>query len=169
MKKVLAVVLVGFALAAALFGQAAPKKVLDQQTLDRFLADYPKIQAEGERAGLDLGEDASSDDEASADPQAAFDPAALRAQFDKARKDPKTRAFLAKYGWNESFWDLILVVSFSSIVVGWEQAPAEYRVPQYDEMAKKFKAAVHPADLALVRSNFSRIAETLDFGSSLGE
>lgn len=163
MKKVLAVVLVGFALAAALFAQAAPKKVLDQKTLDRFLADYPKIQAEGERTGIDLGEDEES--AASADPQAAFDPAALRAQFDKARKDPKAKAFLAKFGWNDSFWDVTLVVSFSTMVVGWEQAPAEYRSPQYDDMAKKFKAAVHPADLALVRSNFPRIAEALDFGS----
>lgn len=165
MKKVLIAVLAGVCLVAALVAQAAPKRVLDQKTLDRFLADYPKIQAEGESSGIEIGEDSDPEET----DQAAFDPAVIKAQFEKARKDPRVKAFLAKYGWDEKFWDVVLTITMSSFVVSMDQYPPEARTPELTDAVKKFKAAVHPADLDLVKANFPRITEAMDIGSGDGD
>lgn len=166
MKKIIVVIFVVFAFVVALSAQSAPKKVLDQKTLDRFLSDYPKIETEGAMAGIAIGDE--EEKSGGGDVQGAFDPATLRSQFDVARKDPKVTAFIRKFGWQDSFWDVLLVVSFSSIVVSWEQVPQEARTPEYDTLAKKFRDAVNPADLALVRANYSRISEAFDFGPKAG-
>jgi hypothetical protein len=148
------------------FAQAAPAKVLDQKTLDKFLADYPKIVSDGEAEGITLEESAGP---GGADPAAAMaNPDAgslskmMRDSMDSMKRNPAARRLLAKHGWDDSFWDILFVVGASVGVLSMEESFEGQPLPeQIKPFVDDLRGAVHPSDLSLVKKDRAKIESAL--------
>ncbi len=167
MKKVVAVSCGLLLVAAALYAQAAPVKVLDQKSLDRFLADYPKMARDGEDAGLGMEETAQGGgaEGAMAPPAPGQIAETMRNTLKALKQNPEAKRILAAHGWDGSFWDILFAVTASLGIVsmeeGFEGQPIPAQVQPYlDEM----RSVAHQSDIALVKKNREKIEAALAEG-----
>lgn len=168
MKKVVAAACALLFIAAMGFAQAAPAKVLDQKTLDKFLADYPKIAADGEKLGIDVEDTAAQgggETATMAPPAPGELSKMMRKAMDGLKQNPEARKLIGKYGWNDRFWDILFVIGASIGAVSMEESFEGQPVPQQMKpYVDDLKGAVHPSDYDLVKKDRARIEETLASG-----
>lgn len=160
MKKVVAAACALLVVAGAAFAQA-PAKFLDQKKLDKFLADFPKISAAGQEEGLAVqGASESSAAAAMAGPPAAGTSIskAMRDGMNAMKQNPEARKLLAKYGWDDSFWDTLFVVGVSLAVIQMEEGFEGQTIPaEMKPFVDDIRGAVHPSDVALVKKDRARV------------
>ncbi len=163
MKKVTAASCALALVAAALVAQAAPVKVLDQKSLDRFLADYPKIARDGETAGIGVegAAQGGGGDAPMAPPAPGQIAETMRNALNALKQNPEAKRILAAHGWDNSFWDILFAVTASLGAISMEEGfegqtiPAEVK-PYLDEM----RGLAHQSDVALVKKNREKIETT---------
>lgn len=148
MKKSFALVLVALAACLSLHAQAAPRKVLNQKDLERFLADLKRIEKDDESAP-----DFSFASEEESDEEMDFSVAGMKRNFDKLKKDPAARAVVAKYKWDDRFWDYLYAIYAGYTSIAMDEMPQEYMTAETLAYRKDLKATVHADDLALLRKN----------------
>lgn len=150
-----------FALVSPLAAAPAPAKVLTQATLDKFLKDFPAISAEIEKLGTDLEEKAGLDEESQGGGQ-AMNPAAIRDAMKAMYADARIKAIIAKYGWNENFFEVLVAVMFGYTYLAFEEAYAAYPMAEMKTAMDQIKAGVHQDDIALVKANRAKVEKALD-------
>jgi len=158
MKKISVLFLLAVLAAGGASAQSSPKKVLDKATLDKYITDFPPIM----QALSDLFPD-QEEAEAAASDDNATKPIyiMLRESIAEIKKQPQWRPVLAKYGWNERFWDVYYAVTLSAIIQMAETTPAEYLPAAMKDQLAAGKATVHAADYALVAQNMDRLEDLL--------
>jgi hypothetical protein len=165
MKKLLGLVLVAILVfAAAIPVFAAPTRVLTREVLDKFLRDFPLVQAEMEALDAEL-----SDEFAAFQMEDAGFPTleSIQAGIMAVMLNPKVNAILAKYGWTESFMQTYVVVMTGYTYIAFEEIYLAYPMPQLKEVMDQLKTGVHSDDLALLKQYRSRIEAALDLDIGL--
>ncbi len=148
--------------AATLFAQGAPKKVLAQGELDKFLRDLPSVLSDLSAQGVeDFGEDGDEDDYGMDMPTQPYHEI-LREGLAEAKKSQEVRKVLAKYGWTERFWDYYYTVTVSAYVQMVEGSMTPDVPAQVRSQVKASRDAVHADDHALVARNMERISAAFD-------
>jgi len=165
MKKLLGLVLVAvLVFAAAIPVVAAPTRVLTREILDKFLRDFPLVQAEMEALDAELTEEFSAFQmEDSGFPTLE----SIQAGIMAVMMNPKVYMILAKYGWTEAFMQTYVVVMTGYTHIAFEEIYLAYPMPQLKEVMDQLKTGVHPDDLALLMQYRSRIESVLDLDIGL--
>jgi len=165
MKKLLSLVLASMlVLGAAIPVSAAPTRVLTRDVLDKFLRDFPLVQAEMEALDAELSEEFSAFQmEDSGFPTLA----SIQAGIMAVMMNPKVYTILAKYGWTETFMQTYVVVMTGYSYIAFEEIYLAYPMPQIKEVLDQLKPGLHPDDLALLKQYRSRIEAVLDLDIGL--
>lgn len=162
MKKLLFALLALSLTAGTLIAQGAPKKVLTQGDLDKFLRDLPSVLRELSAQGAeDFGEE-GGDYGMPSKPYHEI----LRDGLAEAKKSQELRKVLAKYGWTERFWDYYFTVTVSAYVQMAEGSMAQDVPAQVRAQVTASREAVHADDHAMVARNMERINAAFE---ALGE
>jgi len=167
MKKVPGLVLVLIvSIAAALPVHAAPTQVLDRDILDKFLSDFPLVQADMECLEAELTEEFSDFQLEDCDFQleeSGFPTLeSITAGIMAVMMNPRVNEVLARYGWTETFMETYVVVLTGYTCIAFEGLFLEYPLPQLKEVIDQLEPGLHPADLALLREYRARIEAVLD-------
>jgi hypothetical protein len=159
---VLASIVVLFATAPVF---AAPPSVLTRDILDKFLKDFPQVQAEIEELEdleeleAELAEE-FSDFEIGDDGFPTLE--SIQAGIMAVMLNPKVNAILARYGWTEAFMETYVVVLSGYSYIAFEEIYLAYPIPQIKEVLDQLKTGLHPDDLALLKEYRTRIEMVLD-------
>jgi len=91
-----------------------PARVLSENDVKKFIKDYPQLSREFEKIDSDysVGVDAE-------------DPDSFLSAVDVLKANAKGKAILAKYGWNDSFWEKLVTIAMAYTAVTFEQGTVE--------------------------------------------
>lgn len=157
------ITIAGICLALAFTAQpaaAAPARVLDKATLDRFLDVFPEMVAELETLGDDLSGpfDELGDDGGDS---GGFSMDAMRAGIEAAFADARVKAILSKYGWDARFIEVYATIISGYMYIAFEEIYATYPMEATKLYLDEVKGAMHPDDIALLKANRARIEAVL--------
>lgn len=165
MKKLLATV---FALilvsAAAIPVFAAPERILTRELMEKFLRDFPLVQAEMEALDAELSEELEAFE---MDDSGLPSLESIQAGIMAIMMNPKVMAILARYGWTEAFMQTYIAVMTGYTYIAFEEIFLTYPLPQIKEILDQFRTGLHPDDLALLKQYRSRIEAVLDIDLGL--
>jgi hypothetical protein len=168
MKKKLAATVALLCLAAALFAQAAPKKVLSAKDVDGFIKNYATIEADLEALG-----DKYADFFASSEDDNEEDIGKIIARTRSLEVPAEIQEVLKKNGLGENGFEKFMVITFGFYALYMEsnldgEAFLSSEDPEmkaiYDEymtMVNGMKEAVHKDDLSLVESKEAELMAVL--------
>ncbi|MFH2115385.1 MAG: hypothetical protein ABIJ86_12850 [Spirochaetota bacterium] len=165
MKKLQGLVLVAmlvFVAAVPVF--ASPARVLNQDVLDKFLRDFPLVQAEMEALDAELTEE-FSDFEMEDEGFPTLE--SIQAGIMAVMMNPKVNSILAKYGWTEAFIQTYMVVMTGYSYIAFEEIYLAYPLPELKQVVDQLEPGLHPDDLALLKEYRTRIEMVLDVDSGL--
>ena len=115
MKKVFLAAAAVLMLFAPLMAQSTgPTKVLSENDVKKFIKDYPQLAKEFE--GIDSDYAVGVDTE---------NPDSFLSAVDVLKSDVKGRTILARYGWDESFWEKLVTIAMAYTAVTFEQGTVE--------------------------------------------
>ncbi len=165
---ILALVLV---FAAVLPVSAAPPRILTRDILDKFLKDFPLVQAELEGLEAELAEEFSGfqmdDDDFQMEDGGFPTLESISAGIMAVMLNPKVNAILARYGWTEVFMETYVSVLTGYTYLAFEELFLAYPLPQLKEVMDQLSPGLHPDDLALLKEYRTRIEMVLDVDSGL--
>lgn len=165
MKKWLGLVL-ALILACALPVSAAPARALTRDILDKFLRDFPLVQAEMEDLEAELTEEFSDfqidDDGFQMEDNGLPTLESIQAGIMAVMLNPKVMGILARYGWTDGFIEtyVVVMVGYSYLAIG--ELYNSYPLPQLKEVLDQLEPGLHPDDLALLKEYRTRIETVLD-------
>lgn len=166
MKKLLSLILASMlVLVAVIPVSAAPARVLSRTVLEKFLRDFPLVQAEMDALEDELAEefsdfDMKDDFEMEDDGFPTLE--SIQAGIMAVMMHPKVNAILAKYGWTEAFLQTYVSVMVGYSHLAFEEIYQAYPMPQLKEVMDQLSTGVHPDDLALLKEYRIRIEAVLD-------
>lgn len=149
------VLLVSFVMPAVAVG---PAKVLSKSVLDKFLKDFPAIQADLDALGQEFSDQFN---EFNDDGSGTVNFSAIRQAMTAAMSDSRVKAIFTKYGWSNSFIEVYTTVLTGFSYMMFEELDAMYPMDQYKEYMNQVKASVNADDLALIKANRAEIEEVL--------
>lgn len=161
-------------LGAMLFGQTAPKKVLAAGDVDSFITNFSAMSAEFDALGNSY-EDLIPPGAAEED---GISYSSLIAQVRATAVPSEVKAILKKYGLGENGFEKIMVITLGCTALEMDRIvtlqSSDPSVPQemkgYFDGAKsqiaEMKSAIHPDDLALIKSKLATIIELLEIDSN---
>jgi hypothetical protein len=165
MKKLLGLVLVAMLVFTAVIPvAAAPTRILTRDVLDRFLRDFPLVQAEIEALDVELTEEFSDlqmEDEGFPTLES------IQAGIMAVMMNPKVNAILARYGWTEAFMQTYVTVLTGYSYLVFEELFLAYPLPQLKEVVDQLAPSLHPEDLALLKEYRTRIEMVFDVDGGL--
>ncbi|GAB1484629.1 hypothetical protein MASR2M78_34470 [Treponema sp.] len=155
MRKSIVLVFSFLLVSSLVFSQASPKKILDQKSLDKFLLDFPKMDQDASTAEVDIGGDFGDEEPDFGTESFAVQ---MKKTFDSLKQNPEARKVIAKYGWDNRYWDILFAISLSYTYISLEEGFAGTEMPpQLKPMFDEVKNSVHKDDVALVKKNQSKI------------
>lgn len=171
MKKCIPFLSLFLILAAVVFAQGTPKKIMDPKGLDKFITDYPKITKELDASGVKDNPMQMEDQmNGGANSPSSSEPfyGIMKKSIDEVKKIPQWKSILRKYGWSDTFWDYLYVISVGIFVSSMEQYAGSQLPEQMKKDIQGGRSAVHSEDLALIQKNLEKIMAMMD-DSSNGE
>ncbi|HUW41879.1 MAG TPA: hypothetical protein VMV90_12800 [Rectinemataceae bacterium] len=148
----------GFAQSSA---AVQPQRVLSQALVDKFIADMPAISKEFNALAAEPQTEAGSQDSSAASSGSLGD------FMDQMVNNAKANAILQRHGWGSSFWRVYSAVTTGYFLSMMDEAYAQSKEPTMKQYADQYRAAVNPADAALVARNRARLQPI--FGGMGGE
>ncbi|MCX7024496.1 MAG: hypothetical protein NT080_07740 [Spirochaetes bacterium] len=179
MKKTLVFLAAALVATSMAFAQAAPKKVLTDADIKKFVKDMPVMSPELDAVEIDY---------APGDEGKTMSIGDMRTMFDKLKIDARVKKILAKYGWNEAFFEkfFVITVGYSAIMIeqGVKDVYAELdastdyssadketmksqmgpMLKQMTDMAAEYRKAVHADDMKLLERNKADLDRVFESG-----
>ncbi|WP_304224479.1 hypothetical protein [Gracilinema caldarium] len=137
--------------------QAAPKRVLTQAKLDKFVTDLPKIAKDLEKFAEKYDQDIGMNNPELAESFSQFTVPNVAAMFKAIQADAQVKALLAKYGWSD-FWEVYGAVLSGYFLVTFEDIAAQMNSAEFTKAVEKSKADYNKDDYQLVKKNQTKIA-----------
>ena len=166
MKKLLSLVLASMlVLVAVIPVSAAPARVLTRNVLEKFLRDFPVVQAEMDALEDELAEEFSDfemEDDFGMEDGGFPTLESIQAGIMAVMMHPKVNAILTKYGWTEAFLQTYVSVMVGYSHLAFEEIYQAYPMPELKEVMDQLRSGVHPDDLALLKEYRTRIEAVLD-------
>ena len=149
----------------AVFAQASgkPPRVLTQATVDKFIADIPALSKEFDALAAETETQAGNASQGSSSSNSA----SIGDLMDVLRTNAKANAILRRHGWDSSFWKVYGAIASGYFLTMMDEAYAQSKEPTMKQYADQYRAAVNPADAALVAKNRDRLQQV--FGDAGGE
>ncbi len=144
-----------------LMAQSAPKRVLTQAKLDKFLADLPKITKDLEKFADKYDQEFGMDSPEMAESFSQFTVPDVAAMFKAIQADAQVKALLAKYGWND-FWEVYGAVLSGYFILLFEDMAPQMNSAEFTKSIEKSKANYNKDDYQLVKKNQAKIQEAFE-------
>jgi hypothetical protein len=137
---------------------ASPARVLTRDIMDRFLRDFPLVQAEVEALETDLTEELS---EFQMEDSGLPSLESIKAGIMAVMLNPEVSAILARYGWTEVYMETYVVVITGYSLIVFQELYLAYPLPELKEVLAQLEPGLHPDDLALLKEYRTRIEMVL--------
>jgi hypothetical protein len=139
-----------------LTAQTAPKRVLTQAKLDKFLTDLPKISKELAKYSEKYDQEFGMDSPEMAESFSQFTVPDVAAMFKAIQADSQVKAMLARYGWND-FWEVYGAVLSGYFILLFEDMAAQMNSAEFSKSIEKSKANYNKDDYQLIKKNQAKI------------
>lgn len=137
--------------------QTAPRKVLENEDIDRFINTHEQMSIEFEELDEQFEEDEDEN----------ITYAELLQSYEEALDMDEAVMIIEKYGWDkETYGEKIIAISYGTMYLlsakSIEQMPEEQRQLMHDDFLKPLAAYVHPDDLKLLKTRLSDLEEVFN-------